>query len=85
MAKEHTYIVDGELPCGEFPVTGPRCNRVAVWCGDASETKNRRCENSGTHKPVSNPPFKGVHGAAKLDWVTEWFLGWKVNSTISPT
>jgi len=36
-------------------------------------------------KPVSNPSERGVHGWAKLDWVTEWFLGLKVNSTMSPT
>ncbi len=26
-----------------------------------------------------------MHGRAKVDWVTEWFLGLNVNWTVSPT
>jgi hypothetical protein len=50
-----------------------------------NQKKNAFSGQKGTHKPVSNPPGKGVHGSAKLDWVTLWFFGWKVNSTVSPT
>jgi len=26
-------------------------------------------------KVEKNPPLRGWHGSAKLDWVTEWFWG----------
>jgi hypothetical protein len=35
-------------------------------------------------KPESMPPDMGRHGAAKVDCVTVWFLGMKVNSRVSP-
>lgn len=57
-----------------------------LQCRDVSI--NARCEKfrkDKTYKPVSNPPNTGVQGAAKLDWVTVWFLGLKVNETMSPT
>lgn len=36
-------------------------------------------------KLESIPPAMGWHGAANVDWVTVWFLGLKVNVTVSPT
>jgi len=36
-------------------------------------------------KPESTPPDMGWHGAANVDCVTVWFLGLKVNETVSPT
>ena len=44
----------------------------------------KRFKIERTHKPLSNPLVKGVHGATKLDWVTEWFLEVKLNKTMSP-
>ena len=82
--KEKAYAVDSKLSRGEAAATGTKCDRDATR-GVAFRKKNTRCEKLVTHKPVSNPPGKGVHGWAKLDWVTLWFLGWKVNSTMSPT
>jgi hypothetical protein len=82
--KETAYAVDSQFSRGEAAAASTKCNRDAMR-GDAFRKKNTWCERIVTHKPVSNPPGKGVHGSAKLDWVTLWFLGWKVNSTMSPT
>jgi len=36
-------------------------------------------------KLESMPLAMGWQGAANVDCVTVWFLGWKMNSTVSPT
>lgn len=36
-------------------------------------------------KSESMPLAMGWQGAANVDCVTVWFLGWKMNSTVSPT
>jgi hypothetical protein len=54
-----------------------------VAMGGASIYDEMR-EGLGTYKSESNPLFKCVHGFSNEDWVTEWFLGWTTNLTVSP-
>lgn len=35
-------------------------------------------------KPLLKGSSKGWQGLSKLDWTTEWFFGWKLNSTTVP-
>jgi hypothetical protein len=82
--KRGAYVVYNELSRGEVGTSSSVCNRVAT--GDPSMNRHAIGEwYKTTYKPVSKPPERGVHGWAKLDWVTEWFLGLNINSTASPT
>jgi len=42
-------------------------------------------EELAARKPESIPVGERVHGAAKVDWVTEWFFETKLNWMVSPT
>jgi hypothetical protein len=76
--KGNTYVSNNDFPSGEVVVISTQCNRNAMRYEDISE--NTRCGIQyiwidKTHKPVSIPPSREVHGASKLDCVTVWFLG----------
>jgi len=74
IVQGNAYIINNEIH--DWEQRRSWYNRViTMGCEDTSE--NMACENiwrDGTHKPVSIPPTRGVHGASKLDWVTVWFF-----------
>ena len=81
--EQNAYVFNRETDSRKVVVISTQFNRHAMWYEDIRKDA-RYIWIDKTHKPESNPPLRGVHGASKLDWVTVWFLGWNLNQMVSP-